>query len=169
MGIGNKNNTSGFDYAGNLAKYSQGYNTSDMAKALYGMNNKNNGYILGGDADTSGKGGILANLGRIGLGAISSLGASNASSQQDYIPISNWKGNGLADISIMNNTENKQRQLGQNFGKTLMLGSLFGNGKGLQGIFGSQNNDLLNYLMNAYNGNSNGIMQKEDKDGQVMY
>lgn len=150
MSIGNKKN-SGFDFAGKIAQYSNGYTNQDLANALYDMNNKSNGYILGGDSDNTGSGGVLSNLGRLGIGALGALGGSNLQSQQDYIPISTWKGNGLADISIINNAENKQKQLGQNFGRTLMLGSLFGKGNGLEDIFGSPNGSLMQYISDIYN------------------
>lgn len=101
-------------------------------------------YITNDRGNKKNNGSWFNTLGRLGVGLLGGLSGAQASSQQSYLPTTQWLGNGLARINMNNNMGNRQNQQGQAYGNTVMLGSLFGPGKSLLGKFGGNLGRIYN-------------------------
>lgn len=136
--------TSGFDWAGNIAKYGgNNYTLGDLANNTF--SGVNYDYSLptstdtsslwssslfgGGDGISSGGGmnwmSMLRTAGKLGNSLGAFFGARDASKQSDYIPTTQWLGNGLARTGYINNTANKQNKLDQTAGAANSIGQFF--------------------------------------------
>lgn len=98
-------------------------------------------WLNSGDAASS-AGNILGNmdwgkvintLGKLGSGIGGFMSAREAGNMPEYIPTTQWLGNGLARTGYISNAANKQNKLDQAAGATNALSSLFGKGYGLFG------------------------------------
>lgn len=83
---------------------------------------------------------IINTLGKLGAGIGGFISARQAGNMPDYIPTSQWLGNGLARTGYVSNAANKQNKLDQAAGATNAISSLFSKGYGLFGRgFGDSN------------------------------
>lgn len=165
--------TSGFDWAGNIAKYGgDNYNLGDLVNNTFaGVNYDyslptstdtsslwSNSFFGGGEGMGSGGGtdwlGMLRTAGKLGNSLGAFFAARGAAQQKDYIPTTQWLGNGLARTGYINNTANKQNKLDQVAGASNSIGQffeLFGKNKlnnTLDGTNEQYTSDFLNWLQN---------------------
>ena len=153
-----------FDFLSNIDKYSGGYNIGDLANNTYSgldfnyplsagdMNTLD--YSLPYSVDTSNAWGnfvdnlndyekrqqILGNIGRLGTGLVTGLSAMQAQRKPDYMITTNWAGNGLARMNMIDNQKNKANNLNRILGSGDYINSLFNKNLSGSNFSGGLNN-----------------------------
>ena len=133
------------DFLGDTSKYFSNYTPSDLASntfsgvnydyslptsdtsGLWGDSLMGGGKGLGSEFSLGSLpwGNIIGTLGKLGAGIGGFISARGVNSMPDYIPTTQWLGNGLARTGFINNTQNKQNKLDQAAGATNALGQTF--------------------------------------------
>ena len=127
--------------------------TSDMS-GLWGDSLISGGEGLGSGFSLSSLpwGNIIGTLGKLGSGIGGFISARGANSMPDYIPTTQWLGNGLARTGFINNTQNKQNKLDQAAGAANALGQTFELSRNRYDKKSNNNNfgEWLNQQQNKY-------------------
>lgn len=166
------------DFLGDTSQFFNNYNTGDLANntfagvnydyslptstdvsSLYGQS-----LLGGGNGLNVGRlpwGNIIKTLGQLGSGVGGFISAREAGKMQNYIPTTQWLGNGLARTGYINNSAIKQNELDKATGATNALGqafSLLGNRFNTEDL-NQDNSDFGKWLQQKTKeyGNSNGL------------
>ena len=83
---------------------------------------------------------ILGNIGRLGTGLVTGLSAMQAQRKPDYMITTNWAGNGLARMNMIDNQKNKANNLNRILGSGDYINSLFNKNLSGSNFSGGLNN-----------------------------
>jgi len=140
---------SGGDYGavGNaINDYAGGGSGADVSPISDAINGYSDGGSAGFNLGSLPWDKIINTAGKLGSGIGGFLASRQAGQMRDYIPTTQWLGNGLARTGYVSNAANKQNYLDQAAGATNALSSLFGKGFGIFGRgFGDTNNSSDDY------------------------